>query len=112
MKTCKVCNEDKPDSHFHPNRQWCKPCYNESTRNAKYMKRYGISATQADKMKERGCEVCGDDKKLVIDHNHTTGEVRGVLCHGCNTGIGHLGDNPERLEAAVVYLMRVGHYGP
>jgi len=48
---------------------------------------------------------------LVIDHNHTTDEVRGLLCNACNTGIGLLKDNPKVLQAAVAYLTERGHYG-
>ena len=57
------------------------------------------------------CAVCGahnDDPKyargLHIDHCHETGVVRGLLCHGCNTGIGSLNDDPELLEKAISYL--------
>lgn len=52
------------------------------------------------------CAVCGksSDKILHVDHDHNTGKVRGLLCHNCNTGIGHLGDDPARLRAAIKYL--------
>jgi len=43
-------------------------------------------------------------RRLVIDHDHETGKVRGLLCSGCNTGIGLLEDNAEFLEQAVEYL--------
>jgi hypothetical protein len=41
---------------------------------------------------------------LSIDHNHQTGERRKLLCNGCNRGIGLLGDNPDNLERATLYL--------
>ena len=41
---------------------------------------------------------------LVIDHNHKTGKVRGLLCGSCNTGIGLLKDSPDVLDAAIEYL--------
>ena len=41
---------------------------------------------------------------LHVDHDHVTGQVRGLLCQACNTGIGKLGDSPERLEAAAGYI--------
>lgn len=61
-----------------------------------------------------GCAICGckdpDDGRvnLPLDHNHKTGAVRGILCPGCNKGLGHFYDNPERLEAAAAYLRRHG----
>ena len=39
-----------------------------------------------------------------VDHCHATGTVRGLLCKGCNLGIGHLKDNIATLEAAILYL--------
>jgi hypothetical protein len=45
-----------------------------------------------------------------VDHNHATGEVRGLLCRACNHGIGNLKDSPEVLTAAAKYLIEKGHY--
>lgn len=57
------------------------------------------------------CEEPPDKRGLVIDHNHTTGEVRGFLCHRCNSALGLLGDDPKRVQSAVRYLDERGHYG-
>lgn len=46
----------------------------------------------------------GRIRRLGIDHDHTTGEVRGLLCHACNVALGLLNDDPELLEAAAGYL--------
>lgn len=64
-----------------------------------------------DMLKEQNgnCSICGRNKKefkvmLGVDHNHDTGEVRGLLCHKCNTAIGGLEDNIDLLLSAVSYL--------
>lgn len=46
---------------------------------------------------------------MCIDHDHKTGEVRGLLCGNCNSGIGMLGDDPRLLEKAIVYLSKQSH---
>lgn len=51
------------------------------------------------------CEICGQHfEKLCVDHDHQSGEIRGLLCHHCNVGIGFLGDDVERLRSAIEYL--------
>jgi hypothetical protein len=45
-----------------------------------------------------------------VDHNHETGKIRGLLCRGCNHGIGNLKDDPKVLQSAAEYLMKHGHY--
>lgn len=41
---------------------------------------------------------------LHVDHDHETGLIRGLLCHHCNTLLGHAKDSVDVLEAAIVYL--------
>ena len=51
------------------------------------------------------CGICGaKGVELVIDHDHTTNQIRGCLCQGCNKGIGFLKDDPELCRKAIAYL--------
>lgn len=55
------------------------------------------------------CGICDkrleyDGKATHIDHDHVSGEARGVLCHHCNLGLGHFKDDPELLQKAAGYL--------
>lgn len=55
------------------------------------------------------CAICSKTpqelgRRLVVDHCHTTGKIRGLLCRVCNTSIGALGDNIEGLQKAINYL--------
>jgi len=68
----------------------------------KVAKRYGIVAEDYAWMLNKqdcGCAICGThytntrDNQLVIDHCHSTGKVRGLLCHKCNSGHGQYSDN-------------------
>jgi len=52
-----------------------------------------------------GCAICGaKEVALVMDHNHTTGAVRGLLCRQHNVGLGMFQDNPDTLAKAIEYL--------
>jgi hypothetical protein len=51
------------------------------------------------------CEVCGEVReRMAIDHCHTTGKVRGLLCSNCNTALGLTGENVDRLRTLIKYL--------
>lgn len=50
------------------------------------------------------CAICGNEERLVIDHDHTTGMMRGLLCHRHNTALGLFNDNPLLLKEAASYL--------
>ncbi|QXO14575.1 HNH endonuclease [Arthrobacter phage Kaylissa] len=55
------------------------------------------------------CSICHQPPsghRLCVDHDHTSGKVRGLLCHNCNRAIGLLGDDPERVASAAAYLER------
>lgn len=50
------------------------------------------------------CKICDEPEKLCVDHCHTTGKVRGLLCNSCNRAIGSLKENIKSLTKAIEYL--------
>lgn len=51
------------------------------------------------------CAICKKDAgRLVVDHSHETGDVRGLLCDRCNVALGWMEDEPSRLRNAAAYL--------
>lgn len=84
---------------------------------AKRCARYGITPEQfVDKYErqEKCCAICHSEMKIsesAIDHNHTTGEFRGILCKQCNRALGMFKDSPVVLKNALEYLEAYGSYG-
>jgi len=84
----------------------------EREQDSQYRRRYGISLAQYDAMLERQantCAICGktpeeNEQRLSVDHDHDTGEVRSLLCNGCNGALGLMQDDPDVLQAACDYL--------
>ncbi len=70
--------------------------------------KYGITEQDYDNMACRQghkCILCGREMKLVVDHCHKTGRVRGLLCNRCNTTLGWVESRPDMLEKIVHYLV-------
>lgn len=105
----------------------CKECVNQKVRSsrrlkvdqsrraerarrgrtgANYKARYGIDREEFERMARAqlgACAICGnDEKRLVLDHNHVTGQVRDLLCDRCNRDMAVV-DEPGRVEALVAY---------
>tara|TARA_B100001057_G_scaffold434938_1_gene464927 strand:+ start:171 stop:773 length:603 start_codon:yes stop_codon:yes gene_type:complete len=92
----------------HRNRNYLG--YRDTNAARKYGVPKGWYKEQIEKQGGR-CRICGvkmltpeHKKYLSVDHNHKTGAVRGVICNGCNTGIGMFKENPVFMEAAIRYL--------
>ena len=110
----------------HNRQNLCKNCNNkrqynrcEETRlNTYYKKSYGITysdvMTMRDKQQNK-CKLCGRIEgntnltRLIVDHNHDNGQVRGLLCGKCNTALGHLGDDVTVLKRAILYIKEDGN---
>jgi len=66
---------------------------------------YGLTDEQLDAVLKPGkCATCDSTKRLVIDHDHATGMVRGLLCNDCNLALGKVKDSTETLMRLVEYL--------
>ncbi len=124
MRTCKKCEEEMEVSEFEKGRYTCKTCRNkyhkekrdsdpDKTRGYSVKAQYGITLEEYNKCmsKSKVCEICGTDKRLCYDHNHNTGEFRGVLCHWCNSALGDFKDNKKILLNAIKFLEDRGSYG-
>lgn len=77
-----------------------------------YGKTYGLTEQSLTALREsqgNRCAICGNDERLVVDHDHTTGEVRELLCHGCNVTLGFMMENPESLRKAPLTTLISGH---
>lgn len=69
-------------------------------------RRYGLTPEELALLDtQTECDNPGCDNPPVhVDHDHATGKVRGYLCHGCNTSLGQLGDDPARIAGLITYL--------
>lgn len=99
---------------------WTNAKSDEATERALYLqKKYAMAPEDFDELldlQSGRCAICFTDvvrskqikngKRIqaVVDHDHETNEVRGLLCSNCNTGLGLLGDNIRNLASAIVYL--------
>jgi hypothetical protein len=74
---------------------------------------YGLTKDQylsLHESQEGKCAICKTEpttqRGLHVDHEHSTGSVRGLLCHNCNVGIGNFLEKVELLEEAIAYLKK------
>ena len=75
------------------------------------MRKYGMTIEQYDAMllaQGGGCFICGrpprEDISLHVDHDHSTGKVRGILCFCCNNALADFHEDPEFLKKAASYV--------
>ena len=133
MKTCNKCQEVKPFDAFDRRnggrngyRAECKTCraakvrewhqaHPDKVKNNNLKSNYGITIDDYKLLLETHNNLCAICKlaptatykssaSLNVDHDHTTGRIRGLLCNKCNSGIGFFQESPELLGRAVIYL--------
>lgn len=135
-KMCRECKVVKPLSEFQRLnayyasgnpivRAYCRPCHSRianispnrlTVYRRRLLKEYGLTErSYADLLAAQGgrCAVCGSadprrkgDTNFVVDHDHATGRVRGLLCHHCNRALGLFQDSEELLLKAAAYLSK------
>lgn len=124
-KRCPCCNEHKPLESFAKSaarvdgrQSVCKQCglvyrRGPGQRTSDIKRRFGISNERfIDLLAIQGnvCAICGGPPKgrgmYAIDHDHSTGALRGILCTTCNTGMGCFHDDTALLEKATRYLRK------
>lgn len=116
VRQCAKCSGDFTPTSA-PQRYCSGQCWNAEARKGR-ARRHAIqvSPTLYRSLVERfgaTCGICsaaagtnGRGDRLAVDHCHTTGRIRGLLCHRCNTALGLLADSPDMLRNALAYLAR------
>ena len=113
---CKDCCRDRTRAWYQDERnrakrvayatKWNKA--NPGARRRIHLKRqYGITPEDYDRMhtaQHGRCGICLKEMKLVVDHDHATGRVRGLLCRPCNRSIGQLGEDADTLRRAAEWV--------
>jgi hypothetical protein len=90
--------------------------HREQAAAASRRRRYGLTPEEFEAMlaaHDGRCALCRTDESRGqgdwhVDHDHVTGQVRGLLCASCNLGIGHLKDDPALLRKAAIYIESQG----
>jgi len=106
---CKKCSREQRVGHYHKNKQKLLDYH--------MFRNYGLTREDYDKMlDDQGgtCAICNKKneaktmnkelRKLSVDHDHDTGEIRGLLCMNCNFGVGNFKDSIEILKKVIKYL--------
>lgn len=110
---CKACHNAIEKARDKSHRVTVTPEYK---RASQLKLRYGITPEQYDELlaaQDGVCAICDSPEPgrrrsdfMPVDHDHVTGEVRGILCHDCNTLLGAARDNPTTLRRAILYLAK------
>jgi len=121
-KLCNICGEIKPLSEFYKckntkcgYRGGCKKCLRKRNNDEfRYLLQYGLSKDDLEmllKIQNNKCLICNNPitvkngkKRACIDHDHSNGVIRGVLCHNCNRLLGASCENTTIFKRAILYL--------
>jgi hypothetical protein len=108
-RVCKTCGVEKLSTEFHKEKRassglyaHCKPCRSAREKFWKYNLQFNDYKEMVQATPH--CPICGSEEPLVVDHDHSTQEVRGLICQPCNKGLGFFRDNQQSLLNAIAYL--------
>jgi hypothetical protein len=112
---CKECKNKDSKEWYSKNKERKKELssnYRHTKKNQDLKKAYGITLDDYNNMlveQNNQCKICMTSadrlkRSLCVDHDHSTGKVRGLLCDTCNRSLGLLKDNIDILKKAVQYL--------
>lgn len=111
---CKVCTSArKKEKRYDKEWREANPDKVKTNRRTGLLRRYGLTEEDFNAMlaaQNGACAICKSTDpqdrwgRFHVDHCHTTGKVRGLLCSHCNTGLGKFYDNTETLAEAIRYL--------
>ena len=107
----KKVNKEKIKQDRVAYRELKKEHIKEVVRANKLRNRYGITPEDFDlmvKQQHGKCAICKQKEKLTIDHCHSSGKVRGLLCGNCNRGLGLFKDNLTAIKNAGRYIKKYG----
>ena len=85
----------------------CKACQKAGSSEAYWKRAYGLTkadVAQLRSLQGNRCAICGDPEPEHLDHDHSTGEIRQLLCTRCNMGLGQFRDDPFLLHMAAFYV--------
>lgn len=82
---------------------FCRKCIFSYSLKSKYNLEYKDYLILLNKC-NRQCQICSCTNRLVVDHCHSSGKIRGILCSNCNSALGQFSDNIEYLGKAIEYL--------
>lgn len=128
-KCCSKCGETKSLSEFHKSKNTkdgyhpqCRDCKKgyvilqtnncENQRKSHLKMNYGLTIQEYNRLfdGQKGCcAICGKHQSelrrtLAVDHNHKTGQIKGLLCDNCNLGLGNFQESRGILIKAIQYL--------
>ena len=107
--SCKPCRNSKTATWQANRKMLDKEKYSRHRKSLNYKSKYGITLEEYEQLVEtqqQKCIICLQCVPLVVDHCHTTGTVRQLLCTTCNTGLGSFKENIFFLESAISYIMQ------